>query len=91
MPGKNGGNSGQSFAHKLIVKIVRHFNFLIDLHTASFGRVNSLYVRADMNDQDVFRIAMLQVFPYPYLIFLTFFFFFLNNYFCMSTYSKEIG
>lgn len=33
---------------------------MIDLHTASAGRVNSLYVRADMNDPVTFRMAMLQ-------------------------------
>ncbi len=33
---------------------------LIDLHTASFGRVNSYYVRADMNDTKAATFAKLQ-------------------------------
>ena len=35
--------------------------FLLDMHTASFGRVNSLYVRADMTEPSAYRLAMLQV------------------------------
>ena len=35
-------------------------DYLLDLHTASFGRVNSLYVRADMNDPVTARLAKLQ-------------------------------
>lgn len=41
-------------------KIVNNFNYLIDLHTASFGRVNSYYVRADMNDPITAQMAKLQ-------------------------------
>ncbi len=41
-------------------KIIVHFNYLIDLHTASFGRVNSYYVRADMNDPVSAAFAKLQ-------------------------------
>lgn len=29
-------------------KIISQFNYMVDLHTASFGRVNSYYVRVDM-------------------------------------------
>jgi predicted deacylase len=35
-------------------------NDVVDLHTASFGRVNSFYVRADMNDPMTRRMAFLQ-------------------------------
>ena len=60
MPGKKGGSSSQSFAHALVSRIVRHVDFLLDLHTASFGRANSLYVRADMRDAHTHRLALLQ-------------------------------
>ena len=36
------------------------FDVLLDLHTASFGRVNSLYVRADMSNPRTARLAYLQ-------------------------------
>ncbi|OAJ44927.1 hypothetical protein BDEG_28107 [Batrachochytrium dendrobatidis JEL423] len=41
-------------------KIINRFNYLIDLHTASFGRVNSYYVRSDMNDPVSAVLAKLQ-------------------------------
>ena len=48
MPGRADGNTSELFAHRLIERIVSKFDYLVDLHTASFGRVNSLYVRADL-------------------------------------------
>jgi predicted deacylase len=50
-PGKEGGTNSQVFAWRFLDRIVRHFHYLIDLHTASFGRVNSLYVRADLRHE----------------------------------------
>ena len=49
-PGKKDGNCSQIYAYNLLHRIVRHFDYMIDLHTASFGRVNSLYIRANMED-----------------------------------------
>ena len=60
MPGKKGGSASQAFCYALMSRIVRHFDYLLDLHTASFGRVNSLYVRADMRDPSTHRLALLQ-------------------------------
>ncbi len=50
MPGKPDGASAELYAHRILDRLVRHFDYLIDLHTASFGRVNTLYVRADMSN-----------------------------------------
>lgn len=60
MPGKEDGTAGQIYAYNLIQKLVNRFNYLIDLHTASIGRVNSLYVRADLNDECASKMAYLQ-------------------------------
>lgn len=60
MPGKPDGSTPQVFCHNLIHRIVKHFDYLIDLHTASRGRVNSLYVRANMLDPKIRKMAMLQ-------------------------------
>lgn len=60
MPGHPEGTSSDVYAHLLMERIVKHFDFLIDLHTASFGRINSLYVRADMGSEVVARMAELQ-------------------------------
>ena len=58
-PGKSDGTASQIYAHNVMEKIVNSFNYLIDLHTASFGRVNSYYVRADMNDVITASLARL--------------------------------
>jgi uncharacterized protein len=60
MPGKAHGNIAEIYAYRFLERIVRHFNYLIDLHTASFGNVNSLYVRADMTDEMTAKMAYLQ-------------------------------
>ena len=60
MPGKPKGNSSAQFAHRFIKGIIRQLDYLVDLHTASFGRVNSLYVRVDMDDEKAAKFAELQ-------------------------------
>ncbi|MGM0578475.1 MAG: succinylglutamate desuccinylase/aspartoacylase family protein [Myxococcota bacterium] len=59
MPGVPDGNEAQVFAHRLLHRIVNRFDYLLDLHTASFGRVNSLYIRADMTHPTTARMAYL--------------------------------
>ena len=60
MPGRADGNASQFYVHRFLERVVRHFDYLADLHTASFGRVNSLYVRADMTNQVTAAMAYLQ-------------------------------
>jgi len=60
MPGKLHGNIGEIFAHRFTKKITKKLDYLIDLHTASFGRVNSLYVRADLSEKKTAVMAKLQ-------------------------------
>ncbi len=60
MPGKANGNGSETYAFRFVDKLVRHFDFLIDLHTASFGRINSYYLRADMNQEATKELALLQ-------------------------------
>jgi len=59
MPGRPDGNESELYAHRCVDRLVRHFDYLIDLHTASFGRVNSLYVRADLENEVTGRMARL--------------------------------
>ena len=59
-PGSESGTASQIYNYNLFNKIIKQFNFMIDLHTASFGRVNSYYVRADMNDPISSIFAKLQ-------------------------------
>ena len=57
MPGKIDGAAPQQYAYHIFNKIVTKFDYLIDLHTASLGRRNSLYVRADMNQPIIAKMA----------------------------------
>lgn len=59
-PGDPAGNTARLYASRFLERIVSQLDMLIDLHTASVGRVNSLYVRADMTDAPAARMAYLQ-------------------------------
>jgi predicted deacylase len=60
MPGQKEGNVSQVYAYRIFDKIIKQFNYLIDLHTASFGRINSYYIRADMKAESTRKMALLQ-------------------------------
>ncbi len=60
MPGNPEGNVSQIYAWRLMDVLIRKFNYLVDLHTASFGRINCFYVRTDMHDPITRNMAVLQ-------------------------------
>ncbi|MFK7796461.1 MAG: succinylglutamate desuccinylase/aspartoacylase family protein [Aureispira sp.] len=60
MPGKENGNISQVYAYRFFEKFVRHMDYLLDLHTASAGRINTYYVRADMKHPVTRKLALLQ-------------------------------
>ncbi len=60
MSGKKDGNVSQVYAWRVVNRLVKHFDYLLDLHTASNGRINSYYIRADMSDETVRKMALLQ-------------------------------
>ena len=59
-PGKEFGNRSQQYVWKIANQILPHFDYLVDMHTASFGRVNSLYVRADLDNDTIAQMATWQ-------------------------------
>lgn len=59
-PGRPQGNVSEVYANRIMERLVSHFDYLIDLHTASVGRINSYYIRADLDKPEVREIAMLQ-------------------------------
>lgn len=59
-PGAETGNLPKVYAHRLVERVVRRFEYLVDMHTASVGRVNSLYIRADLDSPMAERMARLQ-------------------------------
>lgn len=52
-PGKKNGNRSQQMAYQIAQKVIPLFNYHVDLHTASFGRINSLYGRGNMDDGEL--------------------------------------
>lgn len=60
MPGVANGNASQVYAYRLMDRIFKHFDYLLDLHTASQGRINTYYVRADMSSEVTRQLALLQ-------------------------------
>lgn len=56
-PGNPGGNRSQQLAASLAAGILPHIRYHVDLHTASFGRVNSVYARADLGNDTLARMA----------------------------------
>ena len=60
MPGKPNGTESEVYSYNIVEKILKKFDYHIDLHTASFGRINSFYVRADLQDELIYKMAELQ-------------------------------
>lgn len=59
-PGSADGDESQQYVFHAFEKIIYCFDYLIDLHTASFGRINALYVRADLALDTLAQMAALQ-------------------------------
>lgn len=60
MPGKEDGNLSSVYAYRFMNRFIKHIDYLLDLHTASTGRINSYYIRADMDIPMVRKMALLQ-------------------------------
>jgi uncharacterized protein len=60
MPGRPDGGESDVYTHRLLERLLTRFQVHLDLHTASFGRINSHYVRADMSRPDIAELARVQ-------------------------------
>lgn len=60
MPGKDPGTPSEVYAFHFVNRILSKFNYHLDLHTASFGRINSHYIRADLTNEMTLQMALLQ-------------------------------
>tara|TARA_R110002049_G_scaffold182041_2_gene349604 strand:- start:29755 stop:31155 length:1401 start_codon:yes stop_codon:yes gene_type:complete len=56
-PGEPNGSLASRIAHSLFTKVIKHCNYLIDLHTGSFKRDNLPQIRADMSQPKVSEFA----------------------------------
>jgi len=59
-PGTIDGDRSQQYAYKINQKVLPSFNIHIDMHTASFGRINSMYARVDSSNDTLRILAKLQ-------------------------------
>jgi len=60
MPGKEDGIPSEVYAFRFLERIACSFEYLVDLHTASAGRGNSFYVRANMHHETAAWMALAQ-------------------------------
>jgi predicted deacylase len=58
-PGKADGTPSQQYARAFLRTFLEPLDYLVDIHTASEGRVNSLYVRADLHQPRAREMALL--------------------------------
>lgn len=65
MPGKPDGIPSEVYAHRFLERVACCFDYLVDLHTASRGRANSFYVRANLQHEISAWMALAQ---YPDII-----------------------
>jgi len=59
-PGKEHGSESEQYVYKIKERILPSFDYNIDMHTASFGRVNTMYARADSANDTILKLAELQ-------------------------------
>ena len=59
-PGKKNGDRSQQYVWQINQKILTKIDYLVDMHTASFGRENTLYVRGTLQNEDINQMARLQ-------------------------------
>lgn len=59
-PGSATGNESDQYVRRIADRLIGPFQVMIDMHTASFGRVNSMYARADLRSDTLAELARLQ-------------------------------
>lgn len=58
-PGRKGGTPSQQYARTFKGLFLTELDYLIDIHTASEGRINSMYVRVDWHVPNARKMAQL--------------------------------
>ena len=59
-PGSATGDVSQQYVWQIRQKVLPLFDLMVDMHTASFGNLNTLYVRADLANDTLKQMAYLQ-------------------------------
>ena len=58
-PGKKDGLPSEQYARAFLTVFLKPLDYLIDIHTASAGRINTFYVRADLLSPEAREMALL--------------------------------
>jgi uncharacterized protein len=58
-PGKPDGAESSIYAFHIFSKIIKKFDYLLDLHTARAGNVNSFYIRANLKNTKIKTLSLL--------------------------------
>ncbi len=56
-PGRDGSTSARRMAHQIFTNFIEPCDLGLDFHTSTRGRTNMLHVRADMEYDDIVRLA----------------------------------
>lgn len=48
MPGRQSGSTSEVYTYRLLERVIRPLDYLVDLQTADFGQMNAYFVRADL-------------------------------------------
>lgn len=59
VPGSENGSPSSLYINRLLERVIKKFDYLIDLHTTGEGKQNCWHVRADMSDENTARMARL--------------------------------
>lgn len=59
-PGSATGDVSQQYVWQIRQKVLPLFDLMVDMHTASFGNLNTFYVRADLTNDTLKQMAYLQ-------------------------------
>lgn len=57
-PGKKDGRSAEQYAKAFESTLLPVIDYLVDIHTASEGRVNTMYVRADLENETARQMSL---------------------------------
>lgn len=58
-PGKENGGESSIYAFNVFEKVIKKLDYLLDLHTAKAGNINSFYVRANLKNEKIKEISLL--------------------------------
>lgn len=59
-PGSETGIASSVYVHRLIDRVIKHFDYFLDLHTTGYGKQNCWHIRADLTDRETKNLALLQ-------------------------------